>query len=111
MVSSICSTKWNDCRSSARSRCSRSSWARHAAIRLSPENRPEKEKAQMAELAPNDVLTKLRKGEKLERADLKGIQLPKAVLEGASLRRCELDGANLEGAKLRRANLKNASLR
>jgi uncharacterized protein YjbI with pentapeptide repeats len=65
----------------------------------------------MPELTADAVLAMIKAGEKVERADLRGIALPKAVLEGASFRRCDLDGANLEGARLGKAILRNTSLR
>jgi uncharacterized protein YjbI with pentapeptide repeats len=65
----------------------------------------------MPELTADVVLKKIKTGEKVERADLRGLAMPQAALEGASFRRCDLDGANLEGARLARAIFKNASLR
>ncbi len=65
----------------------------------------------MPELTADVVLRKIKTGEKVERADLRGLVLTQAVLEGASFRRCDLDGANLEGARLAKALFKNASLR
>ena len=65
----------------------------------------------MPELTADVVLRKIKSGEKVERADLRGLAMPKAVLEGVSFRRCDLDGANFEGARLSRALFKNASLR
>jgi uncharacterized protein YjbI with pentapeptide repeats/cytoskeletal protein CcmA (bactofilin family) len=65
----------------------------------------------MTEFAAEEITSRVKRGEKIERADLRGVQLPNAELDGASLRRCDLDGANLEGAQLKRANLKNVSLR
>jgi len=65
----------------------------------------------MPEFTPDVILSKIKRGERLERADLRGVNLARAPLEGANLRRCDLEGSNLEGAKLSRANLKNASLR
>jgi uncharacterized protein YjbI with pentapeptide repeats len=65
----------------------------------------------MGELTREQVLHKLRKNEKLERADLRGIDLSKAAMNGALLSRADLEGANLEAAVLRKANLKNANLR
>ena len=56
----------------------------------------------MPELTADVVLRKIKAGEKVERADLRGIALPKALLEGVSFRRWDLDGANLEGARLAR---------
>jgi uncharacterized protein YjbI with pentapeptide repeats len=65
----------------------------------------------MPEFTADLVLKKLKLGEKIERADLRGIELPKSLLEGVSFRRCDLDGANLSGARLARAILKSASFR
>jgi uncharacterized protein YjbI with pentapeptide repeats len=65
----------------------------------------------MGELTRDQVLQKLRKNEKLERADLRGIDLSKASMSGAVLSRADLEGANLEAAVLRKASLKNANLR
>jgi uncharacterized protein YjbI with pentapeptide repeats len=65
----------------------------------------------MPELTADVVLRKIKSGEKVERADLRGLVMPRAMLEGVSFRRCDLDGANLEGARLARAHFKNASLR
>jgi uncharacterized protein YjbI with pentapeptide repeats len=65
----------------------------------------------MPELTADVVLRKIKSGEKVERADLRGLVMPKAMLEGVSFRRCDLDGANLEGARLAKAQFKNASLR
>lgn len=65
----------------------------------------------MPELSADVVLKKIKTGEKVERADLRGLAMPQASLEGASFRRCDLDGANLEGARLAKALFKNASLR
>ena len=65
----------------------------------------------MGELTRDQALQKLRKNEKLDRADLRGIDLSKASMPGAALSRADLEGANLEGAVLRKASLKNASLR
>lgn len=65
----------------------------------------------MAELTRDQVLLKAKKGDRLERADLRGIDLSKVTLAGAALSRADLEGANLESANLRKAALKNASLR
>ncbi len=65
----------------------------------------------MPELTADVVLRKIKSGEKVERADLRGLAMPKALLEGVSFRRCDLDGANFEGARLARALFKNTSLR
>jgi len=50
----------------------------------------------MGELTRDQALQKLRKNEKLERADLRGIDLSKASMPGALLARADLEGANLE---------------
>jgi uncharacterized protein YjbI with pentapeptide repeats len=65
----------------------------------------------MPELTADAVLRKIKGGEKVERADLRGLAMPKALLEGVSFRRCDLDGANLEGARLAKALFNHASLR
>jgi uncharacterized protein YjbI with pentapeptide repeats len=65
----------------------------------------------MPELTADVVLKKIKTGEKVERADLRGLSMPQVSLEGASFRRCDLDGANFEGARLAKAVFKNASLR
>jgi uncharacterized protein YjbI with pentapeptide repeats len=65
----------------------------------------------MGELTRDQALQKLRKNEKLDRADLRGIDLSRASMPCASLARADLEGANLEAAVLRKAMLKNASLR
>jgi uncharacterized protein YjbI with pentapeptide repeats len=65
----------------------------------------------MGELTRDQVLQKVRKSERLERADLRGLDLSKAALTGAMLSRADLEGANLESAVLRKASLKNANLR
>jgi uncharacterized protein YjbI with pentapeptide repeats len=67
----------------------------------------------MPELTADVVLKKIKTGEKIERADLRGLAMPKALLEGVSFRRCDLDGASealLAGADLREANLESADL-
>ena len=51
----------------------------------------------MADFTADDILKKIRKGEKVERADLRGVDLAKAVLEGASFGRSDLEGANSRG--------------
>lgn len=65
----------------------------------------------MPDFTAEQVVAKLKAGEKLDRADLRGLQLGKQQLTGASFRRCDLEGANLEGAVLQKAILKNASLK
>lgn len=65
----------------------------------------------MPGLSRDDVLKRLQRGEKLDRADLKGIDLSQAKLIKAALDRADLDGANLEGTDLSQATLRRASLR
>lgn len=65
----------------------------------------------MPDFTAEQVVAKAKAGEKLDRADLRGLALPKAQLAGASFRRCDFEGANLEGAVLAKAVLKNASLK
>ncbi len=65
----------------------------------------------MAEISREEVLRRVQRGERLDRADLREIDLSNAVLERADLRRADLDGANLQGARVASANLRNASLR
>jgi uncharacterized protein YjbI with pentapeptide repeats len=65
----------------------------------------------MPELTADIVLKRIKSGDKLERADLRGLAMPRAILEGVSFHRSDLDGANFEGARLSRAQFKNASLR
>jgi uncharacterized protein YjbI with pentapeptide repeats len=65
----------------------------------------------MGELTRDQVLQRLRKNEKLERADLRGIDLSHASIPGAALSRADLEGANLEAVVLKKASLKNANLR
>ena len=54
----------------------------------------------MAEFSSKELLRKVAKGERLERADLRGIQLEGASLVQANLARADLTGANLTGANL-----------
>ena len=65
----------------------------------------------MGDFNRDQVLLKLRKNEKLDRADLRGLDLSKVTMTGASLARADLEGVTLESAVLRKANLKNANLR
>jgi uncharacterized protein YjbI with pentapeptide repeats len=65
----------------------------------------------MGELTRDQILERLRRAEKLDRADLRGVDLAKAALPSAALGRADLEGANLGGTNLRGAVLKNASLR
>jgi uncharacterized protein YjbI with pentapeptide repeats len=65
----------------------------------------------MSELSREEVLRRVQRSERLDRADLREIDLSQALLERAELRRADLEGANLQGARLAGANLRNASLR
>lgn len=65
----------------------------------------------MGDMTKDQLLQRYKRGEKLERADLRGLDLSRVVLAQAALSRCELDGANLEGSNLQRAVLRNSSLR
>jgi len=65
----------------------------------------------MADYSREEVLDKSKKGESLERADLRQVALNRAQLEKANLRRADLGGCNLEESNLRNANLASANLR
>jgi uncharacterized protein YjbI with pentapeptide repeats len=65
----------------------------------------------MADYSREEVLEKAKKGESLERADLRDVALNKAQLENANLRRADLGGVSLEESNLKNANLSNANLR
>jgi Uncharacterized low-complexity proteins len=65
----------------------------------------------MADYSREAVLDRSKKGESLERADLRDVVLSQADLEHANLRRADLEGVNFEEANLRSANLSNANLR
>jgi len=65
----------------------------------------------MAAPTRDDVIKRIQRGEKLDRADLRGLDLSKARLVKASLDRADLDGTNLEGADLAQASLRRTSLR
>ncbi len=65
----------------------------------------------MADYSREEVLDKSKKGESLERADLREVALNRAQLEKANLRRADLGGCNLEECNLRNANLASANLR
>jgi uncharacterized protein YjbI with pentapeptide repeats len=65
----------------------------------------------MADYSREAVLDRSKKGQSLERADLRDVVLSQADLEGANLRRADLEGVNFEEANLRHANLSNANLR
>ena len=53
----------------------------------------------MGEMTRDQVLQRVRRNEKLERADLRGIDLSRAALTGAMLSRADLEGGNLEAAE------------
>jgi uncharacterized protein YjbI with pentapeptide repeats len=65
----------------------------------------------MADYSREEVLERSKKGESLERADLRDVALNQAQLENANLRRADLGGVNLEESNLKNANLSNANLR
>ena len=65
----------------------------------------------MADFTRDQLLSKVRRREKIERADLRGIVLSGTVLAGAGLRRSDLEGADLEKAILHGADLRSADLR
>jgi uncharacterized protein YjbI with pentapeptide repeats len=69
----------------------------------------------MAGPSRDEVLRRIQRGERMERADLRGIDLSRTKLAKAAFDRADLDGANLEetdlaGATLRRATLREAYL-
>jgi uncharacterized protein YjbI with pentapeptide repeats len=70
-----------------------------------------KGQATMADMTREQLLQKIQRGEKVERADLRGLNLANARLPKAALNRADLDGANLESADLSGASLRRASLR
>jgi uncharacterized protein YjbI with pentapeptide repeats len=65
----------------------------------------------MAAQNRDDVIKRIQRGERLDRADLRGLDLSKSRLVKASLDRADLDGANLEATDLSQASLKRTSLR
>jgi uncharacterized protein YjbI with pentapeptide repeats len=65
----------------------------------------------MADYSRDQVVEKCKKGESLERADLRDVALNQAQLENANLRRADLEGVNFEECNLKSANLANANLR
>jgi uncharacterized protein YjbI with pentapeptide repeats len=65
----------------------------------------------MGDMTRDQLLQRWKRGEKLERADLRGLDLSRVQLTEAALSRSDLDGANLEGSNLQKAALRNASLR
>lgn len=65
----------------------------------------------MADYSREVVLDRSKKGESLERADLRDVLLNRANLERANLSRADMEGVNLEESNLRNANLPSANLR
>lgn len=65
----------------------------------------------MGDMTRDHLLHRWKRGEKLERVDLRGLDLSRLALTEAALSRSELDGANLEESNLQKAVLRNASLR
>lgn len=65
----------------------------------------------MTRYSTEQVLEKIRRGESLERLDLRDLTLDQGLFEGIDLRRADLEGASLEGTYLRHANLSCANLR
>jgi uncharacterized protein YjbI with pentapeptide repeats len=65
----------------------------------------------MAIASRDKLLDRIQRGERMERADLRGVDLARTSLVGGAFDRADLEGANLEGADLSRASLKRASLR
>jgi uncharacterized protein YjbI with pentapeptide repeats len=65
----------------------------------------------MALYSKEQVLEKVRKGESLERADLKDLDLDRGLFENANLERADLEGVVLEAGLLRKVNLLCANLR
>jgi len=65
----------------------------------------------MTEPNAEQILKAIKRGESLERADLRHLVLNQCRLAGVDLRRADLEGANLEGSNLRNATLTNANLR
>jgi uncharacterized protein YjbI with pentapeptide repeats len=59
----------------------------------------------------DDVLRRILRGERMDRADLRNLDLSKANLGGGLFDRADLEGSNLEGSDLTGAAMKRASLR
>jgi len=59
----------------------------------------------------DEILRKLQRGERMERADLRGVDLSRTKLAKLAFDRADLDGANLEAADLSGATLRRATLR
>ena len=65
----------------------------------------------MAAYTRDEVIKRVARGDKFDRADLKGLDLSKAKLAKAAFERADLDGANLEAADLSAASMRRATLR
>jgi uncharacterized protein YjbI with pentapeptide repeats len=65
----------------------------------------------MAGPSREEVLRRIQRGERMDRADLRGIDLSRSRLARATLDRADLDGANLEESDLSGASLRRATLR
>ena len=65
----------------------------------------------MAAPTRDEILKRVQRGEKLDRADLRGLDLSRARLVKAIFDRSDLDGANLEAAELSGASLRRDTLR
>jgi len=59
----------------------------------------------------DEVLRKLQRGDKMDRADLRGLDLSQQRLSKVVLDRADLEGINFEGTDLTGASLRRASLR
>jgi uncharacterized protein YjbI with pentapeptide repeats len=65
----------------------------------------------MASRSREEVLQRIKRGERMDRADLRNIDLSRESLAGVAFDRADLDGANLEGCDLLKASLRRATLR
>jgi uncharacterized protein YjbI with pentapeptide repeats len=59
----------------------------------------------------DEIIRKLQRGDKMDRADLRGLDLSRQRFVKAMLDRSDLEGANLEGSELSQTSLRRASLR
>ena len=59
----------------------------------------------------DEILRKLQRGDKLDRADLRGLDLSKQRLAKAVFDRADLEGVNFEGAELAGASMRRANMR
>jgi uncharacterized protein YjbI with pentapeptide repeats len=65
----------------------------------------------MAGPSRDEVLRKIQRGERMDRADLRGVDLSRTRLAKSSFDKADLDGANLENTDLSGASLRRATLR